>query len=261
LNKSNYIVGEPVFFEIEAINKSNQGLAFDPFLYNQIIILDSQNKIYKKNIIDDFIYYENFQPGDTLTRWLNFTSEYGEPFENSRFFYLPAVEYSVFIDFNDLEKKVNITTEKLFLKVKVPDMYHQKILDKLILANSLPPASKEEAIGIYDELIRDYPKNLYSPIIYAKRLLKEEFTEKAKSEQFRQLCLKAIYELPANPYVTSYIGTLISHYRKIKDRDNLEKTLQKIIQDDLSERTTLFAKKMYFRIGKVSFEEFMKNEY
>lgn len=260
INKSEYIVGEGVLLEMEAINQLNQGLAFNPFVYNQIVVKDSKNKTYTKNLADQVFYYENFEPGDTFRTWVDLTSEYGKPYENSSFFYFPVGEYSVYIDYEEPVKKIKLTTEKLHFKIKKPDPFHQKILDRLIKAD-LRQTSRIEAIDIYDQLIRDYPKNPYSSTIYAKRLIKEKFTEKAKTPQFRQLCLKAIYELADNPYVTSYIGTLISHYRKIKDKDNLEKTLRKIIKDNPGERTTAFAIRMYRRINKATFEEFMNNEY
>ncbi len=236
-DKHLYIEGEPIFVTVNVANHSNTPLMFD--IHDNVLFIHNQsNKRYFANMESDSYYIENLLPNATYKRRIELTNLYGElALDNVFFNFFPAGEYQVQIRYKDRRKDIKANSNILKFIVVKPNREQQYIFAEFLNAKKLSENRyrKNDQRILYRRLTQEYPRSIYTPVIYYHLILSYQFTKTsdAKNREYFDVCNRMIHEFPDHPYALRAINGITKYFRLNNDRSGAEKYLEKLRDENL----------------------------
>ncbi len=168
---------------------------------------------------------------------MDFMSMYGDTPEDVHYNYFPDGTYYVYLHWKD--KGMEITTSKLYFQVRKPDKHQQKVFNEFLnVLRILQNKNKKiEGAKLLNQLIKKYPKSIYTPVMYRWLLIKYKYWDKYKNLQkekiFFDLTDQFIHTYPDHPYAKSALGYILGYFRFNKNKDGAIKYFTKLKQENL----------------------------
>ena len=227
LDKTEYVEGEPVFLFVRATNHTSVPVMFGIYYNTEINVYDSNGKKYEPVISGNYIYRENLFPDSTYESFANLAGM-GDKAKDVFYSYFREGNYYVYIHWKD--KGMEITTPKLYFRVKKPNKYQQQVFDEFlkVLKISQTRSSSDEGKILMKNLLEKYPNSIYVFNIY--RLLWIYY----RGEKIGfNLADQFVHRYPHHLYARTSLFYIKEYFRRKKDKEGAIQYFRKLLREKL----------------------------
>jgi hypothetical protein len=262
IEKERYLLAEPIFIGIQAVNNSQDSIVIDKIDLLQSFVLTSDN--YR-----DFFHYieysrakplkSNFGPGDTLNYFFDVSSLIGvRDISIETLYYLPVGTYTGAIK-NYTAKKgliekvpnrppfgIIYNSNQIHFTVVEPEGEEHDAFEILYKAKHFRwiEKNRDDAFKEYIKLADNYPQSVYA----VKALISAGYiyihnNNRLLREKSHNILVRSLLEYPDSRYIMEAVDILVMSHQNINDRGGLINILEEVANANPGTKAAIIASK------------------